>query len=415
MKTKAVRLYGKEDLRLEEFDLPEMHDDAVLVKVISDSVCMSTYKTAIQGKDHMRVPNDCDVNPIIVGHEFSGVVVEVGKNFEEEYPVGTQVSCYPTGIKQDIGYAFPYAGGDTQYAFFEGEDVKQHLYPGVYQSFYEASIVEPLYCDIGGFNGMIHETKNSHEIRTGVTPGGNLALIGACGPMGIAALDYAIAMENGPKRVVVTDINQEKMNRVEEMIPVSYAKEKGVELHYVNTKDLEDPKQVLMDLTEGKGYDDVMVYVPNQQVAELSNRIMGENACMNLFAGPVDHNFSAMINLYDCHYHRHKIMGTSGGTTDDYLLALKCAQERTVNLAHMITHIGGLDAVADTVLNLPKLEGWKKLIYTHIDMPLTAISDFRSLGKENPLFAKLADICEANNGLWSPEAEKALLEYYQVL
>ena len=43
MKTKAVRLYGKEDLRLEEFELPEMKDDEILAKVVSDSICMSSY------------------------------------------------------------------------------------------------------------------------------------------------------------------------------------------------------------------------------------------------------------------------------------------------------------------------------------------------------------------------------------
>lgn len=42
MKTKAVRLYGKNDVRLEEFDLPELNDDEILVKIVSDSICMST-------------------------------------------------------------------------------------------------------------------------------------------------------------------------------------------------------------------------------------------------------------------------------------------------------------------------------------------------------------------------------------
>ena len=58
MKTKAVRLYGNSDLRLEEFDLPEMKDDEILAKVVSDSLCMSSYKAAIQGGDHKRGPND---------------------------------------------------------------------------------------------------------------------------------------------------------------------------------------------------------------------------------------------------------------------------------------------------------------------------------------------------------------------
>lgn len=49
MKTKAVRLYGKEDLRLEEFELPAINDDEILAEVVSDSICMSSYKAAKQG------------------------------------------------------------------------------------------------------------------------------------------------------------------------------------------------------------------------------------------------------------------------------------------------------------------------------------------------------------------------------
>ncbi len=69
MKTKAVRLYGKNDLRLEEFELPPIKDDEILAQIISDSICMSSYKAAIQGEDHKRVPKDVSQNPVIIGHE----------------------------------------------------------------------------------------------------------------------------------------------------------------------------------------------------------------------------------------------------------------------------------------------------------------------------------------------------------
>ena len=72
MKTKAVRIYGKSDLRLEEFELPEIGNDEILASVVSDCICMSSYKAAIQGADHKRVPNDAAENPTILGHEFSG-------------------------------------------------------------------------------------------------------------------------------------------------------------------------------------------------------------------------------------------------------------------------------------------------------------------------------------------------------
>lgn len=44
MKTKAVRLYGANDLRTEEFELPEIKDDEILVKIVSDSICMSSLQ-----------------------------------------------------------------------------------------------------------------------------------------------------------------------------------------------------------------------------------------------------------------------------------------------------------------------------------------------------------------------------------
>ena len=56
MKTKAVRIYGKKDLRLEEFELPPIKDDEILARIVSDSICMSSYKASMQGADHSGYP-----------------------------------------------------------------------------------------------------------------------------------------------------------------------------------------------------------------------------------------------------------------------------------------------------------------------------------------------------------------------
>ena len=85
MKTKAVRLYGENDVRLEEFDLPEITDDEVLIRVVSDSVCASTYKAIKQGSAHKRVPNDVAENPIIIGHEMCGEIISVGENVKKTW------------------------------------------------------------------------------------------------------------------------------------------------------------------------------------------------------------------------------------------------------------------------------------------------------------------------------------------
>ena len=85
MKTTAVRLYGTNDLRLETFELPPIKEDEILVRIISDSICMSSYKATIQGPNHKRVPKDIDKNPIIIGHEFCGEILEVGAKWADQF------------------------------------------------------------------------------------------------------------------------------------------------------------------------------------------------------------------------------------------------------------------------------------------------------------------------------------------
>ena len=86
MKAKAVRLHAANDLRLDEFELPEIKDDEILVKVVSDSICMSTYKCAILGTKHKRVHEDVADHPAIMGHEFAGDIVKVGARVCRAYP-----------------------------------------------------------------------------------------------------------------------------------------------------------------------------------------------------------------------------------------------------------------------------------------------------------------------------------------
>ena len=94
--------------------------------------------------------------------------------------------------------------------------------------------------------------------------------------------------------------------------------------------------------------------------------------------------------------------------------SLKLSAEGRINPAVMVTHIGGLDAVADTTLNLPKIPGGKKLIYTHLSMPLTALEDLRTKGEteNDKRLVELADIVDSHNGLWCPEAEEYLMENF---
>ena len=120
----------------------------------------------------------------------------------------------------------------------------------------------------------------------------------------------------------------------------------------------------------------------------MGDKILGFDGCLNFFAGPSHPDFYANFNFYDVHYNAKHLVGTSGGNTEDLKICLDMMAKGLINPASMVTHIGGLNSVADTVLNLPDIPGGKKLVYTKIDMELTAINDFREKGKTDPLFAK---------------------------
>lgn len=415
MKTRAVRLYGVDDLRLEEFELPEIKDDEILVKVVSDSICMSTWKTVKQGANHKRVPNDVYDNPIIIGHEFAGDIVKVGKKWEHKFKPGQKFAQQPAipGQMESPGYSYQWCGGDTTYCIFPNDIIEADcLWTFEGDSYFDASLAEPMCCVISGYHTNYHTVPGCYDHIMGTKTDGNVIILGGCGPMGLGAISYALAYENKPKRLVVTEISDERIERAKEVISVEEAAAHGVELIYVNTANMQDQVKELMDITDGKGYDDVFVYIPNKAVCELGNKIMAYDACMNLFAGPTDPNFSAEVNLYDSHYSRSKILGSTGGTIDDMKEAISKAAEGKIKPAVMITHIGGLDAVVDTTVNLPNIPGGKKLIYTHINMPLTAIDDFEELAKDSDLFKALYECCAKHKGLWNAEAEKILLDYY---
>lgn len=163
------------------------------------------------------------------------------------------------------------------------------------------------------------------------------------------------------------------------------------------------------ETTGGGGFDDVFVYAPVPSVVELGDSILAFDGTLNFFAGPLDKNFSANFNFYNVHYAQHHVAGTSGSTHGDMRDIVDLISENRIDPSVMITHIGGIDAAIDTMVNLPKIPGGKKLIYTHINLPLTALSDFENLTKSDTRFAELDRIVKSHNGLWCAEAEKYLL------
>ena len=419
MKAKGVRLHGANDLRLEEFELPEITDDEILVKVVSDSICMSTYKCAILGTAHKRVHDDVAEHPAIMGHEFAGDIVKVGKNHQDTFKAGMKFTLQPAlnykGTMWSPGYSYEFFGGDATYCIIPAEVMELGClleYKG--RAYYEASLAEPMSCSIGAFNAAYHTQMGVYTHQMGIKEGGKLAIMAGAGPMGLGALTYALHRDVRPSMVVVTDLDQTRLDRAALLFPPEEAAKDGIELHFVNTGKFEDPAAELLRISGGTGYDDVLCYAPVAAVVKQSSDILGRDGCLNFFAGPTDNKFSATMNFYDVHYNSTHVMGTTGGNTDDMIESLDLTAAGRINPAVMVTHIGGLDSVAETTLTLPKIPGGKKLIYTHLSMPLTALTDLRAKGEAegDSRLVALADIVDAHQGLWCPEAEEYLLAIF---
>ena len=418
MRTKAVRLYGKKDLRLEEFELPKIKDNEILAKVVSDSLCMSSYKAASQGTDHKRIPDDVAENPIIIGHEFAGELVEVGSKWASQFKAGDKFSIQPAlnyengpvGVLSAPGYSYQFIGGDATYVIIPNEVMELNcLLPYKGEGFYPASLSEPLSCVIGAMHANYHITPGSYVHKMEIVKNGKMAILAGVGPMGLAAINYVLRREDRhPSLCVVTDVDQTRLDRAASLYTPEFAATKGIDLRYVNTSAMQDAVAELKALSGGEGYNDVFAFAPVKPVVEQADAILAFDGCLNFFAGPSDPNFSAMFNFYNVHYGYTHVVGTSGGNNDDMVEALHL-MARGLDPAGLVTHIGGLNAVVEATCHLPEIPGGKKLIYTHVEMPLTPISDFAKIGETKPVYKALAAICDKNQGLWNVEAEAYLL------
>ena len=370
MLTNAVRLHNADTLSLDTFSLPEISPDEILLRVMTDSLCTSTYKAVKQGTAHKRVPDDIAENPIIIGHEMCGEIVSVGSNLGNEWYVGQQVIIQPA-LKQDNGhdpgYSFPYIGGASTYVVVPKIVLDRGcLLPYSGEGSYKGSLVESIGCVLRGFKGLYHTDYTDYTRTDGAKEGGHIAILGGAGPMGLATTALAVKYAKA-SIVTVIDINEERLSDVEKRFPPSEAP--GCKLSYVNTSGCDNPAKMLKELSEG-GYDDVFVMVPVPSLFTLAEEICRVDGCINFFAGPSIHNFPGSLNLYRVHYDGIHVVGTAGSIAEDTVDTIKLIEDKIIDPSIMVSHILGLNAYADAIFDMEHPSGLKKICYTHIHIVL---------------------------------------------
>ena len=406
MKTKAWRLYAAGEARLENIEIPSAGEDGVVVEIVTNTICLSDWKAVTLGTGHKRVPKDIAENPTMFGHEISGIVREVGPKWAASFKVGQRVCIQPAfnipGHEMEtMGYAWHTIGGETTHVYLPSIIMEAGcLLPYDGDAFFRCSLAEPISCIVSAFRTNYHHPFGSHVHEMGIQAGGRMLLMAGCGAMGLGCIDIALHNpEKRPSELVVTEVDGARLERAKEMFPVEEAAANGVKLKFVNPK---------VEALEGK-FDDIFLFAAVPALITQCSDLLAFGGCLNFFAGPTDQKLSAPFNFYNIHYSNHHIVANSGGDVKDMSDSVDWIGRGCLHPEVMITHVGGIDSAFEATMKLHEIPGGKRLVYTHVDMPMTAIADFAKLGESDPFYAELARLCAANHGLWNKAAEDYLL------
>lgn len=228
---KAAVLHGREDLRYGDWPTPEPQAGEVLVRVRMVGIC---------GSDVPRVLGDAaHYYPIVLGHEFSGEVVEVGADVKKVkkgdrvagvplIPCHKCVDCLRGNFSQCKHYTFVgsrIAGAFAEYVVLPEENVVP-FDPSV--SFEQGALFEP-------------STVGLHALECVQFRGGEDTAVLGGGTIGLFTAQWAKIY--GAKRVFVFDIDDDRLE---------LAKKLGAD-HVFNTRE-PDFKEKVMEATAGRGF-----------------------------------------------------------------------------------------------------------------------------------------------------------------
>lgn len=339
---KAAVYCGPKDVRLEELEVPKIDDKEILVKIHACGVCGTDVKTILRGHPMIKPPT-------VLGHEMSGEIVNIGKGITK-YKVGDRVVVAPYVPCSICYYCLhgkytmcsrlfeqkPEPGGFAEFIKVPSKIVdKGTLLIPDDVSYAEAALTEPLAC-------CLHGIEECHvKIEDTVVVVGD-------GPIGLMHLQLAKVM--GAGKVVLSGQLDERL---------SLARELGADQTINET--MEDPVKKVMDETENRGADVIMVAVGSLEAVHEGARMLRKGGIMNLFGGfPVDSELKLDPNLI--HYSEVTITGTFGFSHITFAKALQLISTGKVNMKKLITHKFKLDEILKAVEMSAGRQGLKAIL-----------------------------------------------------
>lgn len=320
----AAALHGPGDIRVTEMDTPRPAEGEAVLKVQATTLCGSDVRIFTGDK------SGGDVWPIVLGHEVSGVVADVGRGVNN-VAEGEQVGVVPWINCQRCQYCrrgytnmcdslrilgYQLHGGLAEFMRIPYEALYQDLLirTSTRLSPTEYALAEPLACSVHGFK------------RSNVTIGETVLILGA-GPIGLFHLQ--LSLRAGARRVVVSEPSESRRHVAQSL---------GAE---VCDPTSDNVAQVVRDGNNGDGADCCIVCTGNPALVNDAIAATTKGGRINLFAG-FGKNGEAVVDLNPIHYSRMDVIGNSGATRADYVTALQLIEDGQIATAEMLTHTFGV-------------------------------------------------------------------------
>lgn len=363
---------------------------------------------------------DLDVNPeVVVATELDWPLMDQLKFWAE----AGRFKLKQTGEFESIdfdAFAQKYGGFDDIIVLGANPDVIEKAATllgkqGIMNIVSEEPLTRPVKIDVGKVHYWNHSyigTMSRHigsayepvRMPSELRPGGTAWYVGTGGPMGQMHLPRGLELENGPKRVLATDIDTTRLNSLRERFdPI--ARRRGIELLIVNPNEMspEEFEKLLEGFTGGNCFDDIVMLAPVPKLIEQAVPYLADEGLMNIFAG-VPIGTIVELDISGVFMSNVRFVGSSGSKVSDMLDTLHAAESGQLSTNTSVAAIGGIEASWDGMKAAK--EGTfpgKVVIYPQItDLPLTAVPDLKD--KLPTVYAKLTD-----GMFWNREAEKELL------
>jgi len=333
----AAMLYGPKDLRLEETDTPKIHDNELLLEVKRAAICGTDVRIYNNG-----YPGISSNSPRILGHEFAGVIKEVGKNITRYIP-GMRVGVAPNmgcGLcKHCIGgnthlcneyraLGININGGFSEYVRIPESAIRQGNIAALpdHLSFEEAAIVEPLACVYNGFE------------KVNIKPGDRVLIMGA-GPIGL--MHAKLAKMAGASKVIVNNRSDERLAICKQIDP------------FFMTVRSDELRECVADLTNGEGADVVITAASVPQIQTMALELVAVNGRVNFFGGLPKDKETVPLNTNIIHYKQVNVTGTTRSSISQYRKALEFVADGLVDVKSLISAhfpLGQIDAAFDQAI-----------------------------------------------------------------